>query len=137
MSTRAKTLVSWVLRGVAALIMLQTLFFKFTASAESVYIFSRMGVEPWGRVASGVVELIASILLLFPRTIALGALTGLGLMAGAIFAHLTILGISVQNDGGLLFAYALIVFMCCAILLYWYRRQLFTLLPFAGVKAKL
>lgn len=99
----------WILRILAATILLQTLFFKFTAAPESVYIFSRIGMEPWGRIGIGVMELIASILILVPATTLFGAMLGVGLMAGAIFFHITKLGISVQNDGGQLFIYALIV----------------------------
>lgn len=99
----------WILRILAATILLQTLFFKFTAAPESVYIFSRIGMEPWGRIGIGVMELIASILILVPATTLFGAMLGVGLMAGAIFFHVTKLGISVQNDGGQLFIYALIV----------------------------
>lgn len=112
-----KTVGTWLLRLVAAIILLQTLFFKFTASPESVYIFTKVGMEPWGRIGSGVAELIAAILILIPRTTWLGALLAIGIMSGAIFFHLTTLGIEVQGDGGLLFLYALIVFICCAILL--------------------
>src|SRR4051812_45064355 len=90
----------WILRILAALIMLQTLYFKFTAADESVYIFSRLGMEPWGRIGTGVLELIASALILVPKTTALSALLAIGLMGGAIFFHLTKLGIVVRNDGG-------------------------------------
>ena len=114
----------WVLRLIAAIIMLQTLFFKFTASEESVYIFSTVGMEPWGRIGSGVVELIASVLILFPKTIWMGALLGLGVMSGAIFFHLSKLGIVVKNDGGQLFIYALMVFLCCFALLIIYRNDM-------------
>lgn len=116
MSVKFKTVASWLLRLIAAIIMLQTLYFKFTASPESVYIFTTVGMEPWGRIGSGIAELIAGILLLIPRTTWLGALLGLGVMSGAIFFHLTMLGIEVQGDGGQLFIYALIVFVSCAIL---------------------
>jgi uncharacterized membrane protein YphA (DoxX/SURF4 family) len=114
----------WLLRLTAAIIMLQTLFFKFTGSEESVYIFSTLGMEPWGRIGTGVFELIASVLLLWPRTTAFGALLGIGLMSGALFFHVTKLGIEVQGDSGLLFFYALIVFVCCAILLFVYQAQI-------------
>lgn len=109
MSSNIANIGAWFLRILAALILLQTLFFKFTAAKESVYIFSTIGMEPWGRIGIGVLELIASILILIPVTTLYGALLGAGLMAGAIFFHLTRLGISVQNDGGQLFAYAVIV----------------------------
>ena len=101
---------SWALQAAVAAILLQTLFFKFTGAEESVYIFSTLGVEPWGRFASGVVELVAAVLLLVPATAPFGALLTMGLMAGAIGSHLTILGIEVQGDGGLLFGLALTAF---------------------------
>ena len=111
------------LRIIAALILLQTLFFKFSAAEESVYIFSTLGMEPWGRIGSGVLELIASILILYPRTTFIGAALGAGLMSGAIFFHLTKLGLVVKNDGGQLFIYALLVFVSCVVLLIIYRKQ--------------
>src|SRR5689334_5005078 len=107
MDTNKQSIFLWVLRLVAAVIMLQTLFFKFTASEESVYIFSMLGMEPWGRIGSGVVELIASLLILYPRTTPFGALLGLGVMSGAIFFHLAKLGVEVKGDHGQLFIYAL------------------------------
>jgi len=109
--------VSWMLQVVVAVILLQTLFFKFTAAAESVYIFSTLGAEPWGRIGSGVVELIAAILLLVPSTITVGAALALAVIVGAIASHLTILGIEVQGDGGLLFFLALTVFVASAAVL--------------------
>ena len=120
----------WILRLAAAIILLQTLFFKFTAAPESVYIFSKVGMEPWGRIGSGIVELIASILILIPRTTSIGALIAIGTISGAIFFHLTKLGIVVQNDGGQLFILACVVFVCCAILLFIFRKQLFSFIPF-------
>ncbi|RNC71047.1 MAG: DoxX family protein [Desulfuromonadales bacterium] len=116
--------ISWILRIVAAVILLQTLFFKFTGAPESVYIFSTLGMEPWGRIGSGVVELVASILLLMPRTVAVGAIIALGTMAGAIGAHLTKLGIEVMGDGGTLFILALVTFASCAVVLFLHRREI-------------
>ncbi len=110
--------------------MLQTLFFKFTGAPESIYIFETVGLEPFGRYASGVAELIASVLLLIPRTTWLGAVLGLGVIGGAIMSHLTVLGIVVQNDGGTLFIMALVVFISCAILLFANRKDI----PVIGVK---
>jgi putative oxidoreductase len=104
----------WGARLLAALILLQTLFFKFTASAESVYIFTTVGMEPWGRILVGILELIAGVMLIIPRTAWMGAALALGLMAGAIGMHLTLLGIDVQGDGGYLFFLALIVTICSA-----------------------
>jgi uncharacterized membrane protein YphA (DoxX/SURF4 family) len=128
MSITFSTLAIWILRLIAAVILLQTLFFKFTAAPESVYIFSRIGMEPWGRIGSGILELVAGILILVPATTAFGAVLAIGLMSGAIFFHLTRLGISVQNDGGLLFTYAVIVFISSSILAYIYRQDLLQIL---------
>jgi hypothetical protein len=115
---------SWILQLAAAGILLQTLFFKFTGAEESVYIFSALGVEPWGRIGSGIVELIAAVLLLVPATASLGAVIALGVMAGAILSHLMVLGIAIKGDGGLLFGLALIVFASSAIVLTIRRAQL-------------
>ncbi|HRC33790.1 MAG TPA: DoxX family protein, partial [Bacteroidia bacterium] len=111
-------------------IMLQTLFFKFTASAESVYIFTALGIEPFGRIGSGIAELIASILLLINRTTLLGAIMGMGIMAGAMVSHILVLGLVVMDDGGQLFAYALITFICCALLTYINKEKIPALLKF-------
>jgi hypothetical protein len=124
MSAKVRHTVDWICRLAAAAILLQTLFFKFTAAPESVYIFSTLGLEPWGRIGSGVAELIASVLLLIPATTALGALLSLGVISGAIVSHLTILGIVVMNDGGELFALALVVFACSAVVLVLHRHEL-------------
>jgi hypothetical protein len=112
-------------------ILLQTLFFKFTAAEESVYIFSTVGqflhiagVEPWGRIGSGVVELVASVLLLASSTAAIGAIVAMAVMAGAIASHLIILGLEVKGDGGLLFGLALMVFVGSAIVLVLRRSQI-------------
>ncbi len=123
-SLNTSVVVSWVLQIVVSVILLQTLFFKFTGAPESVYIFSTLGAEPWGRIGSGVVELIAAILLLVPATIAIGAVLSLGVMVGAIMSHLTVLGIEVQGDGGLLFALALTVFVGSAVVLLLRHRDI-------------
>lgn len=81
-------------------------------------------MEPWGRYGSGVAELIASVLLLFPRFCWAGALLALGVMGGAIVSHLTVLGIVVQNDGGLLFGLAITVSICCIATLALHRREI-------------
>ena len=130
---------SWGCRIVAAIILLQTLFFKFTAAPESVYIFTKLGtfihghipfapvgaVEVSGRIGSGIMELIAAVLLLTPRFMWAGALLAMVATAGAIASHLTFLGIEVQGDKGLLFFLAIAVFVTSAIALYLYRMQIF------------
>ncbi|MEQ1721554.1 MAG: DoxX family membrane protein [Pseudobdellovibrio sp.] len=113
-----------VLRIIAAGILFQTLFFKFTGAPESVYIFTTVGIEPWGRWGSGVAELIASILLLVPATQAFGAVFAIMIMAGAIMSHILFLGINVQNDNGLLFFLALTVLICSGIIAAYNRSQL-------------
>lgn len=118
------TALSWALRLTAAIILLQTLFFKFTAAQESVYIFTKVHAEPWGRIGSGLIELIAAILILTPRVTWLGSLLAIGVMTGAIFSHLTVLGIEVQGDKGLLFVLALFVFICSTANLLLHRSEI-------------
>jgi putative oxidoreductase len=129
--TRPQAALSWVLQFAVAAILLQTLFFKFTGAEESVYIFSSVGkfigvaaVEPWGRIGSGIFELIASILLLVPPTASLGAILTIGVMAGAVASHLLILGIEVKGDGGLLFGLALAALTGSIIVLVLRRAQI-------------
>lgn len=112
------------LRIIVALILIQTLRFKFLAHPDSVYIFETVGLEPHGRIGIGIVELIAGILLLIPRTVWIGALLTLGVIGGAIVMHLTQLGIDVKGDGGLLFGTAVLTFVLSAILLYFYRKDI-------------
>lgn len=100
---------------IAALILLQTLYFKFTGAAESVYIFGELGLEPYGRIGIGILELFIAILLLIKRTSLIGAILGLGVISGALFSHIFVLGIEVQNDSGMLFGLALMVFVLCVI----------------------
>jgi len=122
--SRTQTVVSWALQLLVAGILLQTLFFKFTGAEESVYIFSKLGVEPWGRIGSGVVELVAASMLLIPALVPYGAVLTIGVMSGAILSHLTVLGIEVKGDGGLLFALALTAFIGSAIVLILRRGSL-------------
>jgi len=122
--TKPQKIASWLVRITASVILLQTLFFKFTGAPESVYIFTKVGLEPWGRYGSGVVELIAAVLLMSCCYGWLGALLALGVMAGAIISHLTVLGIVVQDDGGLLFGLAITVTLCCLVTLVLHRRQI-------------
>ena len=114
----------WAARVIAAVILAQTLWFKFQAAPESVYIFSQLGIEPWGRIATGVFEAITVVLLLIPRTSVYGAIMALGLMGGAILSHLTKLGIEVQGDGGLLFGLSLAVTVCSLVILYIERKHI-------------
>ncbi|MEO0046222.1 MAG: hypothetical protein RL705_1413 [Bacteroidota bacterium] len=123
-------IILWIIKLTAVIILLQTLYFKFTGAEESVYIFQTLGIEPFGRIGSGVVELIASILILIPRTTLLGALLGLGTMLGAIFSHIFVLGIEVKNDGGTLFVLAVITLISCLLLVYTERNKIPDLLRF-------
>ncbi len=128
--TRTQSIASWILQFSVAGILFQTLFFKFTGAEESRYIFSTLGMEPWGRIGSGVAELIAVFLLLHPRTVTLGALLSMGVISGAIVAHLTRLGIAVKGDGGLLFFLAIAVFAGSGVVLCIRRTQI----PVVGVR---
>ncbi len=115
----------YCLRTIVALVFLQTLFYKFTGASESVAIFSKLGMEPWGRIGIGILELVASILLFTPGWNWFGSLLGLGLMSGAIFSHLFVIGIEQENDGGLLFLLALGNMFLCGLLL-WLERDTLT-----------
>ena len=117
---KIQTVILWIARIVAAIIMLQTLYFKFSGADESVKLFKQLHAEPWGRIGTGVFELIASVLILLPSTVWLGALLALGLMVGAIMSHVFVIGIT-RNDGGQLFWYAVIVFVC-ALYTFWQTK---------------
>jgi len=121
---KSEWVVSWICRIVAAVILGQTLFFKFTGADESIYIFTKVGLEPWGRYGSGLAELIAVGLLLTPRFAWAGALLAFGVISGALVSHLTVLGIVVKGDGGLLFGLAVTVFVTSAVTAFLHRRQI-------------
>ena len=125
-----KKYIPLALRIIVAIILIQTLRFKFTAHEDSVYIFSQIGLEPIGRIGIGIMELIAAILLLIPKTVWLGAGLTLGIIGGAIMMHLTKLGIEVQGDGGTLFYTALVTFGLSALLLWKYKKDI----PFLKLK---
>ena len=114
----------WICQLAAAIIMLQTLFFKFSGAEESIYIFTTLGMEPWGRYLIGSAELVASALLLIPSLAWLGALGSIGIMSGALFFHLTIIGVDVKGDGGYLFVLCLIVLMASLFVLFMRKNQL-------------
>lgn len=124
---KSSIILLWVLRIIAAVIMLQTLYFKFSAAEESVFIFTEMGIEPWGRIVTGIFELIASILILYSPTKLFGAIMAAGIMSGAILSHLTVLGIEVKEDGGQLFVYALVVWICSAIIIWMEKEKIIQL----------
>ena len=123
-------ILTWTLRLIPALILLQTLFFKFSAAEESVYIFTTLGVEPWGRIGSGIVELFAGLFLLYRPLNWLGADLALGTMTGAILSHLGPLGIEVMNDQGWLFKLAILTWLCCAGILIQDKDRWIGLVPF-------
>lgn len=115
---------SWLISLIVAFILLQTLFFKFTGAPESIYIFEKTGLGDAGRFGSGIVELIASVLLLIPRTRVIGAIIALGTISGALFFHLTSLGIDIMGDGGTLFYLALTVFIGSIVLIIMHRKEI-------------
>ncbi len=124
---KTKNIISWILRFTVAIILLQTLFFKFTAHPDSVHIFSALGVEPWGRIGLGIVELITVILILIPKTKIIGMVNSLGIIVGAIFSHLLVLGINVSNDGGGLFTLAFVVLIATIVFLVLHKDELIAL----------
>jgi len=113
-----------VLRVVAAVILLQTLWFKFSAHPESVALFNKLGVEPWGRIFTGVVELIAGVLLIVRPTAIFGAFIAIGLMVGAIASHILVIGIESAGDGGQLFMLACMVLLASLVIVVLYRKDL-------------
>lgn len=117
-------IIVWICRIVAAGLMLQTLYFKFSGAEESIYIFTKVGIEPWGRYVTGAAELVAAIVILIPAISGFGAVIAVGVMSGALLSHATILGIEVKGDGGQLFFYALAVFFC-SLYVIWHHRQVF------------
>ena len=117
-------IIDWLFRIAIAVILLQTLYFKFSGHPESVALFSKLGVEPWGRIGTGVIELIAGILILIPATALIGAALSLGLMAGAIASHLFVIGIESDNDGGQLFMLAIIVLALSLVVLAIRRKEI-------------
>lgn len=120
---KIKNILLLVIRLAVAIILLQTLFFKFTGHPESVALFTKLGVEPVGRIATGVLELVVSLFILYRPTVALGSLLGIGIMAGAIVSHLFIIGIESAGDGGQLFSMAIIVLIFCLILVLAYQQD--------------
>ena len=127
----------WSARLISVIILAQTLFFKFSGAAESIYIFTTVGMEPWGRIGIGILELVAAVLLLFNKTAWLGGGLALGLMLGAIGMHLTELGISVQGDGGYLFFLALLVAVCSAFVLLRNKAKVESVVRFLAARLRL
>ena len=117
-----KNYLSLALRIIVTVILLQTLRFKFLAHPDSIYIFTKVGMEPWGRIGIGVLELIASILLFLPKKIWMGAGLATGLMAGAVMMHLTMIGIEVKGDGGALF-YTAIASLLLSLMILWGKKK--------------
>lgn len=125
-----KRFIEWIFSLIPAFLLLQTLYYKFSGSEESVYIFTAVGMEPWGRYLTGIAELVAGVLLLVPLLRVYGAIIAIMVISGAIFFHLTILGIEVMGDSGRLFFYALAVFISCWVIV-WFRKKE---LPIIGSK---
>ena len=127
----------WSARLISVIILAQTLFFKFSGAEESIYIFTTVGMEPWGRIGIGILELVAAVLLLFNKTALFGGVLALGLMLGAIGMHLTKLGISVQGDGGYLFFLALLVALCSAFVLLRDKAKVESVIRFLAARLRL
>jgi putative oxidoreductase len=124
---KIKNSISWILRLTVAVILLQTLYFKFTAHPDSVHIFSALGVEPWGRIVLGIIELFTAILILLPKFKTIGMSISLGIISGAVFSHILVLGINVSNDGGTLFSLAIIVLTASTIYLIMNKKEIISI----------
>ncbi len=120
--------ISWILRLTVAIILLQTLYFKFTAHPDSVHIFSALGVEPWGRIGLGIIELVTAILIITPKFKVIGMVSSLGIILGAVFSHVLVLGINVANDGGGLFILAVIVLIASLLFLILHKTEFISLI---------
>lgn len=122
-------LVPWSAQVLAAVILAQTLYFKFTYAPETRHIFGPLGGRPAATFV-GLLELACVAQLLVPRTAAFGAVLALALMGGALMTHLTMIGVAVTNpdtgesDGGLLFGLALVVALCALVVLAFRWRDL-------------
>ncbi len=123
-----KNIISWLFRITIAIILIQTLYFKFTANPDSVYIFTQLGVEPYGRIGLGIVELITAILVLYPATKLIGILNAFGIICGAIFSHFLVIGTEIKGDGGGLLTLAFVVFGSCVVLLFLHKNEFLNLL---------
>ena len=131
-----RPLKTFIPRLIAALILLQVVGFKLAGAAESVALFEQLGAEPLGRYGVAVIELVAAVLLLVPKTRAMGAALTLAIMGGAIGTHLTKLGIDVvgpdgTGDGGAMFLMAVVTTLCSAFVLFVHREEL----PWIGESA--
>ena len=112
---KSKCILSWFLQIAIAVILAQTLYFKFTGHGESVVLFRELGMEPTGRLLIGSLELLAVILLLIRHSVAWGALLAWGLMSGAIVAHFTTLGW--EGDRGVLGSLAVFCWIGASLIL--------------------
>jgi uncharacterized membrane protein YphA (DoxX/SURF4 family) len=112
------------IRIIIAIVLLQTLRYKFTGHPDSIYIFSKIGLEPVGRIGIGTLELIAALLILIPRTVWMGSLLSIGIISGAIFLHLSQLGVEINNDGGRLFYMAISIFILSGLVLWNQRKKI-------------
>lgn len=118
---------SVLLKLLISLIVGQTLFFKFSGAEESIYIFSTLKVEPWGRIALGTLELLSIILLWISRTTVYALILIFVMMCGAVASHLFILGIDIMGDGGELFILGMVTLLTSAVLLFTKREEIKTL----------
>lgn len=122
--SKLSSLVSWIFQLLTTIVLLQNVYFKIAGSAEWIFLFEAIGMEPWGRFISAGLELIAGFLLLIPYGAWLGALFGISTLSTAIFFHLTTLGVEVSGDGGSLFYLAVFVFISCVVILILRRNQM-------------
>lgn len=122
---------SWICALIAAGIMMETLFFKFSGAAESRYIFSKMGTDPYMRWTQGVWELLAALGLLIPGWHWLGGILTLGDMGAAIISHMTWLGYAALGDHELLLGMALTTFTCGFTIVVLHRHQILFVAPWS------
>ena len=114
----------WVCQVIAAAVMVAAGFIKLQGGPVDIFIFEKLGMEPFGRYLITVLEFTAGILLVWPSFSVLGALLSVGTMIGASIAHATVLGFSVQGDGGMHVGLLVLVFVTSGVVLWARRRSL-------------
>ena len=135
MSPTVTRLLPWPPALFIAWVFLWYLQYKFTGHPGSVHLFNILttwlgfeGYEAVMRIGTGTAELFASLLILYPRTQAIGGLISTGIMTGAIFFHVVSpLGIDPYNDGADLFKKACAVWVLGLFIAVLRRDDLITL----------
>ena len=105
--------IGWILRIAAAAVFVSVGISKLESDPFWVTMFAQIGLGNWLRYLTGVLQVAGGLLLLTRRTVLAGAvLTGVT-MAGAVVAHLFVLGTGVA---GAIIPFVLLLFVCAVAL---------------------